>query len=365
MEHVKIHEQVRLVDGYLRSIAYDLQRGEFFFIPKSLSVFLKENDKQHLSVFKQNQEFNDYLEFLLEKEIIFFEDKLVINNFSSINLTWDSPFQITNIVIDSDLSNINLLKRQIDIIEKINIKHVHFNLLNFKNLSLLDDMLILFESTCVHSIDILFHEIDENLIKEVINKSKDCLRVSKILIPNKYNEIIELEKAARLRLIYFESENVPEKMIYNFMINTFSFTEALNHNVYFNRKMFIDKNGILKNSMECKENFGNVLDLSYQELHKVLSSKEFTKYFFIPKDKCDVCKDCEFKYMCNDNRIPVERNLNEWLYETECLYNPYIAKWKHEENYFQLLECGVVSNNVGFKIETEILDKLNVTIWDN
>lgn len=55
--------------------------------------------------------------------------------------------------------------------------------------------------------------------------------------------------------------------------------------------------------------------------------------------------------MCVDNRVPVKRKENEWYMETECNYNPYIAKWKGEKGYMTLLECDIQSNKKEFKIK--------------
>jgi hypothetical protein len=54
--------------------------------------------------------------------------------------------------------------------------------------------------------------------------------------------------------------------------------------------------------------------------------------------------------MCVDNRIPKQTKVGSWYYETECNYNPYISKWKGEGGYKTLIECGIVSNENGFKI---------------
>ena len=42
--------------------------------------------------------------------------------------------------------------------------------------------------------------------------------------------------------------------------------------------------------------------------------------------------------MCPDDRIPVKCKGGGWKQETECFYNPFIAKWKGEEGYLPLSE---------------------------
>ena len=81
------------------------------------------------------------------------------------------------------------------------------------------------------------------------------------------------------------------------------------------------------------------------KLNEIITSNEFQKFWNVHKDVCDVCKDCEFKYMCVDNRIPQKKNEKEWFHTTECNYNPYIAKWKEEKGYITIKELGSTSNN--------------------
>jgi hypothetical protein len=37
--------------------------------------------------------------------------------------------------------------------------------------------------------------------------------------------------------------------------------------------------------------------------------------------------------MCSDSRIPDQEQGGLWRFESECAYNPYLAKWKGEKDY--------------------------------
>lgn len=362
MEHIKIHEQVRLVDGYLRSVAYDLPRVEFFFLPKSLSVFLKKNDKKRSAIFKANDEFNEYLKFLLDKEIIFYEDGALMDNFAPLDLEWDSPFPVTNIIIDTDLTDKELLSAEVEIIDKLNIQHLHFNLLRVPKKADIIKLLKSFDTSTVQSINVLFPALKEIELVEFLKICSQYLRVQNLFVP-KSVEKVNYPKTERLSVIYYDFSNIPEKTIYNFITNITLFTEAQKHNVYYNRKMYIDKAGVVKNAPECKEDFGNV----FTHINKAMSlvgSPEFKKYSLVSKDKCDVCRDCEFRYMCNDNRLPIQRNKSEWYFESECPYNPYIAKWNNEEGYKNLSDCGITSNKNEFTINRKKLNSVISYLWD-
>lgn len=74
--------------------------------------------------------------------------------------------------------------------------------------------------------------------------------------------------------------------------------------------------------------------------------------------------DCEFQNICTDNRLPKRRSGNgSWYNIYECNYNPYIAKWKGEEGYRTLAECGVNSDENGFSKNHERIAKINEELW--
>lgn len=149
-----------------------------------------------------------------------------------------------------------------------------------------------------------------------------------------------------------------------FSPNMHLFAESISYHTYFSRKLFIDKRGDIRNAFESKEFFGNINQIkTASELNSIVTSHEFQYLWKVRKDKCDICKDCEFRHMCVDNRLPYEREKDQWYHKTECNYNPYISKWKDEAGYRTLAECGVVSNEHGFSIDHEKIAAINKELW--
>ena len=144
-----------------------------------------------------------------------------------------------------------------------------------------------------------------------------------------------------------------EKNIAEFESNITLFSESQLHHTYFNQKIYVDVSGNIRNAPECEEVYGNIEN--YAAILKIIERSDFQKYWNVHKDICDVCKDCEFRHMCIDNRIPFQRKKNEWYHKIECNYNPYIAKWAHEEGFVSLAESGVISNEDQFFIDHELL----------
>lgn len=94
-----------------------------------------------------------------------------------------------------------------------------------------------------------------------------------------------------------------------------------------------------------------------------LNKQETKRYWFIHKDLIDICKNCEYRRMCIDPRVPNQRNDKSWFYQGECEYNPYIAKWSGADGYKTLAECGVISNANGFSIDEEKIAEINAKLW--
>jgi len=145
-----------------------------------------------------------------------------------------------------------------------------------------------------------------------------------------------------------------------FVVNIPFFTESQKHHTYFNRKLFISSRGSIKNAPECEEIIGNIN--SKEELIKLIELEANQKYWHVTKDMSDVCKHCEFRYMCMDNRIPYQRKNGEWYHKEECDYNPYIGKWKGEKGYKNLNECGIISDENWFFINYNKVEVINKNI---
>lgn len=55
-----------------------------------------------------------------------------------------------------------------------------------------------------------------------------------------------------------------------------------------------------------------------------------TEYGHIKKDDIEICKDCEFRYICTDCRVQVD---HKYARPNTCIYNPYTNLWKGQEGY--------------------------------
>lgn len=357
--------------GEFRSVIYDLQKYKYDFVPNAVNDFLQSFELKSFEEIYKDTELKykgivkEYLEYCLEREYILFIPKDVNKDrFPKLDLKFDSPAIISNIsfklsdnltlandkikdiIIVTKCQNIQLILEKEYIIENI------FSLLN-----------------CIAFIGLRSIEI--------ITKYKNNYDYTLITKQYKNISFIYLYSAPKNEFLKFhvlglqqifssinDFEITYDKSLEFFNVNIALFTESQKHNTYFNSKLHIDTNGAIKNAPLAKTVFGNVYNLTNtDEILAIINTKEFQKYWYVHKDLIDVCKQCEFRHMCVDNRIPKQRSNNEWYMETECNYNPYIAKWNNEDGYKSLSECGVVSNQVGFKINRKKISEINKVIW--
>ena len=61
------------------------------------------------------------------------------------------------------------------------------------------------------------------------------------------------------------------------------------------------------------------------KLDDVCKMDEFRMLWNINKDKIDVCKDCEFRYICTDCRAYIKDKRDIYSKPLKCNYDPYTA----------------------------------------
>ncbi|RST27564.1 grasp-with-spasm system SPASM domain peptide maturase [Chryseobacterium lacus] len=115
-----------------------------------------------------------------------------------------------------------------------------------------------------------------------------------------------------------------------FNSNLETYTLSINHNSCLHKKISIDAEGNIRNCPSMPQSFGNIKDTTLEE---ALEHPDLKKYWNLTKDHIEVCKDCEFRYICTDCRAYTERtHENSEGLDTskplKCGYNPYTGKWE-------------------------------------
>jgi SPASM domain peptide maturase of grasp-with-spasm system len=332
----KIFECCLPVKGYKRSIIADTQRNTFYQIPDCLYLILKEYDGHNItkiqSICKDDNELeilHEYLNFLVNEEIIFFTNR--IESFPKMSLKWEEPSIITNAIIDVSvklLLNFEYIFRQLD---EFNCKNLQIRFFDEITPIELDIILSQLENKRISAVELL---VKYNSAFDELTMQKICKKHNRISIWTFYSS----EKNQNLHFqsnsfgnIFLIKQGITSNLHCGiissdyFTINIKTFTEAQKHNTCLNRKISIDTEGYIRNCPSMKEHYGNIKDTTLQE---ALQHPDFKKYWFINKDQIAVCKDCEFRYICTDCRAYIENPEDMYSKPLKCGYNPYTCEWE-------------------------------------
>jgi len=337
---MKIHQNIRPVKGYYKTLLADLEKFKFY------SLKNEEINVLNIGQFPQIE-----LKNLDGKPDIFINDlyppQLEIN-FS----TWNVPHIIADLFVEYPIETLSLdhLKGLMTYFNPLGISSVtYYSSKSNLTKNDLNGLLNLLRKSTLSQIS-LYLKYNDDLF------SDDFLEM---LIYNPYVQVVVISEAPF-------NKNFEEKVHYTnnkvskyigasentFSCNIMMFRESQRHHTYFNRKLYIGLNGEIKNAPECEEDFGCIENLSSPgKLKEIIVTPEFQKYWYVHKELCDVCKVCEFRHICVDNRLPQQRKDESWYHKEECNYNPYIGKWKGEEGYVSLEKSGVVSAKEGLSID--------------
>jgi len=345
------------VAGYNRAIIYDLGRKDYYFISNAHYDILNTNGLINFGRVSDPSERSELINFLLNLEIIFEvasvrEEK----RFPKISKALHQVNALTHAVI-----HVNTSSNFIDFISRMPLQ----------NLSIisprLDDDLIKMMKLLTHlEIDSVYLYI-ETFDKESFDQYERLLAGQPALFS--VNFFGEDSPQTRLKdNIYYNffAENFGDYQqlltVDKLFVNQEFFLEAYNKHTYYNGKIYIDRSGNIKNGLNNIKSFGNIHSISYEEFYQTINSKEFLTLGNIRKEEILVCQNCEFRYMCTDTRVP-EKGVEYWFHHFECVYNPYISKWKNEEDYLTLQESGITVSASGCIIDKDKLSETFNKIW--
>ncbi len=269
-------------------------------------------------------------------------------------LDWNNPSAITNSIIC--LKNIDLFEKILNYLEQAICKHIVLHFIDFLSIEEIKTYINKLLDYNIQSV-IIICQYDEIYFSDEFGDLIMELKINKKLFV--LNSPFEKNFEDTMFFTLKEKEYNYLKRKNEFVSNISLFSESQLHHTYFNRKLYIGPTGEIKNAPETEQVFGYIQDITEDELKEIISSPHFQKYWFVHKGLIDVCKECEFRHMCVDNRVPIERKSNEWYNSLECNYNPYIGKWEGEKGYLSLADCGVISNEKGFIIDHEKVRKIN------
>ncbi|MBK7882714.1 MAG: grasp-with-spasm system SPASM domain peptide maturase [Chitinophagaceae bacterium] len=327
------------VKGSRRSLICDVQRGEMKLIPNGLYEILSDyNGKTYDEIIEDYGEDNkptidEYFEFLEENEFIFWTPDP--ENFPDINPEWDYPGSITNAIIDSNENSTHDYAVIFQQLSDLGCKAVQLRFYNTCSLEQIEAILKTAENTRIQHID-FFIKYNDTLNKEAVQKfCTDNLIIQFMCIHSATTNDDKVEIENYSTRVLYTTEAVADHTHCGiiaseyFVVNIPSFLEAKQYNSCLNRKISVDINGDIRNCPSLPKTYGNITTTS---LHSALVQKDFKDLWEINKDQIEICKDCEFRFVCTDCRAFLKEPNDKFSKPGKCTYDPYTATWADNAN---------------------------------
>ncbi|NOQ72072.1 MAG: grasp-with-spasm system SPASM domain peptide maturase [Crocinitomix sp.] len=333
---IKLFSSCVIVKGAGRSTICDFQRQAIKFIPNSLYDILEKHQgksfQEIVVIYGQNHfdTIKEYFKFLLENEFAFLTKNP--EYFPELDKSWESASLITNAIIDLDKNSDHDYFDILEQLSELGCKHLEFRSFDPLSLGEIEDILRHLNTSGICSVDLIIEFSEKYNMNDFEEFIRSYLRVSTISIHSSPNNKAVMRKSEGDPAdIFFYKEKIKSSdhcgIISSeyFTVNQEFYLESLNFNSCLNKKISIDVDGNIKNCPSMKESYGKIKDIS---LKNVLAISKYNDYYLITKDDIDVCKDCEFRYICTDCRAFVENG--KYSKPKKCSYSPYSMEWLDE-----------------------------------
>jgi SPASM domain peptide maturase of grasp-with-spasm system len=323
------------VKGATISVLCDIQRSEVTFIPNDLYEILITKSKKSIEEIQLDYEDEDqltikeYFEFLKSKEFIFICEKEELPLFPKLDIYWDYPAIISNTIIDIGTYSKHDFKLIFSQIQNLGCKDLQIRFFRLTTLEELLNIFKLLQQSSIKSIELYLLYNTEITKQEIIDLADWNLRISYIIVHDSdfeeqtYSVCKIPIKYTNQRLSNEAHCGIIDKS--SFSVNMDIFMESQLYNSCLNRKISIDQNGEIKNCPSMAKSFGNISDITLEE---ALNKKDFKQYWNITKDQINICKDCEFRYICTDCRAYLQNPDDSYSKPLKCGYDPYTNIWE-------------------------------------
>lgn len=336
--YIRLYANCIAVSGVSRAIICDLQNHIIHEIPFQFKDVFNGSKLKLLDFFLdsdtqlQRSEKDNFIQFLLKKDLAFYCSESEVDNFPEISLKWDFPSFITNCILDAKSELWYFCQELIQQLETLCCYFVEIRYFETPNLVHLQKVVELINLSSLKSCDLILKSSnDKTYISDligIVNNSK----ISFVVLHSSLNNNLIQDDNCRIIEIKEEVKDHSHCGVINpmyFSVNTQMFSEAQQFNTCLNRKISVDYNGEIKNCPSMSIAYGNIKNLTLEDVYKM---DGFKSVWRINKDQIEVCKQCEYRYICTDCRAYLEDPLNIYSKPLKCGYNPNTGMWSDRKN---------------------------------
>lgn len=321
-----------LTKGKVRASIGDLQRNDVFRIPMSLAALFDDDGAICIDEVYTGCEgpedvavLEEYLDFLKENDLgVFTADRRT--SFRKIAGGFDSPRLISNCIIDFTADSRHPLRFISEQLDRLGCEALEMRYFDPVPAAKIKKDLRYFAEGELRSVRVL-------LIGEADEEANDRLILGLLEANHRITEIV-FHSASRddsnvfgnmLTIIYttqpVRDETCCGQVSPEYLVaQTQLYIESQHVNNCLFQKIAIDKTGAVKNCPSMRESFGEIA--RKPDLEKIVRSERFRRLWQVNKDRIDVCRDCELRYVCQDCRAYVADPADEYSKPAKCQYDP-------------------------------------------
>lgn len=329
-KYLYIYADIFFTKGYTKTLMCDLQEKVWHFIPNqyfdTIPLFRKYPINKVIEKNPYNIDVDAFIDYLLKHHYANIVDDISV--FPEIKVRWHSSHFIENAIIDIDINSQHNYKKIACELETLLCKHIQIRSYIVLNIQTIGDIIKEFVGKDFSSIEFIVKYTKAITPQEYLLLAKENPSVSFIVHSAPKNKFYEsllhdiypiVGYVQYIKQIILSSDccGIINKDTLIHPNNIKDYMEGILRNKCLNQKISIAANGDIKNCPSMKQSYGNIKNTS---LIDVYSMKRFRRYWYIKKDNILTCRDCEFRYVCNDCRAFVKHRYDKPL---KCHYDPY------------------------------------------
>ena len=328
----------KLTKGHTRTLAVDVTRGKTYALENDAYDFImsckKKSYKEVLASYADEEQkaIGELVKYLISKDLCFFSENP--ERFPEISETWDSPSVITNAIIDVD-AEIHDFENLIPQLTDLGCYDIQLRFYSTIPLSELERLTALISESSIKSVELYLKSSTELTKKVLKDLARRYFKIKNLIVhSHHFNEVYIIYKERyrnNMGNILFVKQKVTDETHcgaisshYFVQDNMQFFNEAQKNNTCLNRKISIDKYGMIKNCPSLSKGYGHYKDI---RLTEALTLAGFKDTWSISKSQISVCKDCEYRNVCVDCRAYTTDSKNAYAKPLKCDYDPYTGVW--------------------------------------
>lgn len=322
------------VRGVVRSTICDLQRGEYHLIPNMMYELLtkhRDSTRTQLRALvdpEGHATLDEYFAFLEARELGVWTSEP--ESFPELDLHWEVPSLITNAIIDVDQGSSHDWKDLIAQLSDLGCQALQIRVFCDLPLATLDAALEESLHGPFRSIDILMKWTPEHEPEHLEAFIRKHRRIQQVMIHSAPENRIFKEFVDSANLVYARQPiashvHCGQVRPGYFTTGTSFFLESQRFNSCLNRKVSIDAAGEIRNCPSMPASFGSAKTTRIQS---AVMDDAFREFWEVNKDQVEICRDCEFRYVCPDCRAWVRTSDEKYAKPSKCGYDPYTGTWE-------------------------------------